>query len=256
MMFVALSTVIECQGLPEDFKRYELHQVKVLDNVPVNVSPCVLKKANYVGKECLIICYCPTQTTKEVNTAQYFEYLRTCFQVKHDNIVNICGIYCLSNSPYPALVIEEVEPLSTFVKGHDFSEKQQISILLGIARAISAFATVPSVLVKAMTHAVFVFALPEGYTVKFFPIFGYSYFLVAADTNGTSSPNVQCLYEITMFLNSQGQTIEGDLPAGHVLAPIIRGWFQSSSPLAMVTEELQHIFRKCKIICVCSVSFY
>ena len=230
--------------MPEDLKQHELHEVRVLDTVPVVVSPCMLKKANYRGKDCLIICYCPTQIT-EVNTAQYCEYLRTCFEVKHDNVVKILGVYCLSNSPYPTVVIEEVEPLSTFVKDQDFSEKQQISILLDIAHALSAFAAVPSsVLVKAVKDAVFVSTSPEGLTAKFSPIFDYSYCLVATDANKSLSTNIQCLYEITMFLNSQGQTNKGDLPADHVLEPIIRGWVQTGSPLATVTEELEHIFRK------------
>ena len=230
--------------MPEDLKQHELHEVQVLDTVLVDVSPCMLKKANYRGKDCLIICYCPTQIT-EVNTAQYCEYLRTCFQVKHDNVVKILGVHCLSNSPYPTVVIEEVEPLSTFVKDKNFSEKQQISILLDIAHALSAFAAVPSsVLVKAVKDAVFVSTSPEGLTVKFSPIFGCSYCLVATDASKSLSTNIQCLYEITMFLNSQGQTNKGDLPADHVLEPIIRGWVQTGSPLATVTEELEHIFRK------------
>ena len=246
---VSSSTEVECQELPEDLKQHELHEVQVLDIIPVNVSPCVLKKCDYKGKECLIISYHPIKT-EEVNSSHYFDYLRTCFQVKHENVVQIHGVHCLPDSPYPAFVFEELEPLSNFAKGRDISEKQQISILLDIARALSAFTAVPSsVLVKAVWNSVFVSTSPEGLTAKFSPIFDYSYCLVATDANKTLSTNVQCLYEITVFLNSQGQTNEGDLPADHVLEPIIRGWLQTSSPLATVTEELEHIFRKLCVFC-------
>ena len=237
--------------MPEDLKQHELHEVQVLDIVPVDVSPCVLRKANYRGKDCLIICYCPTQTTKEGNTAQYSEYLGNCFQVKHDNVAKILGVYCLPNSLYPAVVIEEVEPLSTIVKDKDFSEKQQISILVDIAHALSAFAAVPSpVLVKVVWNAVFISTSPEDLTAKFYPIFECSYCLVVNDTNKqiSSLTIIQCLYEITMFLKSQGQTVEGDLPTDHVLRPVFHSWFWKSLPLATVTEQLEHLFRKCSSV--------
>ena len=249
--------------MPEDLKQHELHEVQVLDIIPVNVSPCALKKANYMGKECLIICYCPTQTTKEVNTAQYFEYLRTCFQVKHDNVVQILGVYCHPKSPYPALLIEETEPLSTFAKGQDFSEKQQISILLDIAHALSAFTAVPSSgLVKVVWNAVFMSTSPESLRAKFSPIFGCSYCLEVTDTN-ILSLNIRGFYEITMFLNSQGQTVEGDLPTDHALEPVFRDWLRKNSSLARVAKQLEHLFRKCSLVvlmhvisesdCLCSV---
>ena len=240
---VVLSTEVECQELPEDLKQHELHEVQVLDVIPLNVSPCVLKKATYKGKECLIISYHPIKT-EEVNRSLYSEYLKTCFRVKHENVVQIHGVHCLPDSPYPAVVFEELEPLSNFAKGRDISEKQQISILLDIVRALSAFTAVPSsVQVKAVGNAVFVSISPEGLTAKFSPIFGCSYCLVPTDASKIFSPNIQCLYEITMFLNSQGQTNEGNLPANHVLEPI-RRWLRTNSPLATVAEELEHIFRK------------
>lgn len=240
----ALSTEVECQELPEDLKQHELHEVQVLDIIPLNVSPCVLKRATYEGKECLIISYHPIKT-EEVNTSPYFEYLKTCFRVKHENVVQIHGVHCLPDSPYPAVVFEELEPLSNFAKGRDISEKQQISILLDIVRALSAFTAVhSSVQVKAVGNAVFVSISPEGLAAKYSPIFGCSYCLVPTDASKIFSPNIQCLYEITTFLNSQGQTNEGNLPANHVLEPIIREWLRTNSPLATVAEELEHIFRK------------
>ena len=170
---VSLSTEVECQELPEDLKRHELREVQVLDIIPVNVSPCVLKKCNYKGKECLIISYHPIKT-KDVNTSHYCDYLRTCFQVKHENVVQVHGVHCLPDSPYPAFVFEELEPLLNFAKGQNISEKQQIKLLLDIARALSAFTALPSVLIKAVKDAVFVSTSPEGLTAKFSPIFGYS----------------------------------------------------------------------------------
>lgn len=234
----ALSTEVECQELPEDLEEHKLHEVQVLDIIPLNVSPCVLKRATYKGKECLIISYHPIKT-EEDNRSLYSEYLKTCFRVKHENVIQIYGVHCLPDLPYPAVVFEELEPLSNFAKGRDISEKQQIGILLDIVHALSAFTAVQ---VKAVGNAVFVSTSPEGLAAKFSPIFGCSYCLVATDT---LSSNVQCLHEITMFLNSQGQTIEGTLPVKHILEPAFHDWFQNSSPLGTVTERLKNLFRKC-----------
>ena len=229
--------------MPKDLKQHEVHEVQVLDVVPVDVSPCMLKRVNYRAKECLIIKYCPI----EVNTSHYFEYLRSCFQLNHDNIVQIHGVYCLPNSQYPAIVLEDVQPLSTFAKEKYFSEKQQISILLDVAHTLSGFATIPhSALVKAMGNAFFVkvSTSPESLAAKFFPIFEYSYCLVAADTNKILSQNIQCLYEVAVILSSQGKAIERALPQDHLLEPVFWEWVRKSSPLTTVTEELEDLFRK------------
>lgn len=234
-----LSTAIECHEIPGDLQQYELHEVQVLDVIPLDISPCVLKKARHGDQECMLILYSPTAE----HICQYFEYLRMCFQVEHDNVVKIHGICCFPDSPYPALVMEELEPLSHFVKNCDtISEKDQIRLVLDIIHAVSAYEAMP-VLVQVVVKAIFVSSL-QDIRAKFFPVFGCSYSSALRHTSKSHSSNLQWLSDIVVFLNGRGQPVERTLPPEHALEPVIRGWLQRSSPLSTVTEELEYLFRK------------
>ena len=227
-------TALTEQLIPSSWMNYMLSSVELGEPLDISehLSPYIFKKAKHDGQECVAILYAPvdSETAYESKCIRLFEVL---FR-NTANEIHVLGICCSPDSKYPILVVENLEPLTSYCsRAHPLSEEKQISLLLDVAKSVSKYDSIPDRVVEVKT--LFVTVSTDCVQAKWFPLFGY----LQNESKQNASMALQWILDVACLLHCNKPQDTATLPHSHVLKPVIKKWLNPPTKLTTVIGELE-----------------